>query len=65
MTNVYVRLALYILSTLLGLLPASVAGWVAYDPETHILTLNLQAALAAIAVGGVGSVAIFKKWGVS
>lgn len=65
MNNVYVRLAVYILSTLLGSVPAVALGWFDYsfvDGIIHV-SVNLEGAVTALltAVGISGGV--FKVWG--
>lgn len=65
MTNVYVRLAIYILSTLLGSVPAIALGWFDYsfvDGIIHI-SVSLEGAVTALltAVGVSGGV--FRAWG--
>jgi hypothetical protein len=64
MNAVYIRLALYVVSTLLGLLPGAALGWVSYDAATHILTINVEGALTALGAGLLGSAGVFAKWGV-
>lgn len=64
MQNVYLRLALYVLSIFVGLLPAWAAGYVTYDAETAVLTVQVEAVLAAIFTGSGISAGIFRRWGV-
>ncbi|MDK3020767.1 hypothetical protein [Pseudodonghicola flavimaris] len=64
MQSVYIRLALYVASTLLGLIPGAALGWVSYDAATHILTVNVEGALTALGTGLIGSVGVFAKWGI-
>lgn len=65
MTNVYVRLIIYILSPIMTMLAGLLTGWgVAYDATTHVLTLDLPAVIgAAIAATGLSG-AVFARWGV-
>lgn len=65
MTNVYVRLIVYILSTVLGSVPAVALGWFSYqflDGMIYV-TVSLEGAatalLAAIGISG----GVFKIWG--
>lgn len=65
MTNVYIRLAVYILSTILGSVPAVALGWFSYqflDGMIHV-TVSVEGAATALlsAVGISGGV--FKVWG--
>lgn len=65
MTNVYVRLIVYILSTILGSIPAVALGWFSYqflNGNIHV-TISLEGAVTALlaAVGITGGV--FKVWG--
>lgn len=65
MTNVYVRLLVYILSTLLGSVPAVALGWFHYQFADGLIqvTVNLEGAVTALltAIGLSGGV--FKLWG--
>lgn len=65
MTNVYVRLIVYVLSTILGSIPAVALGWFSYqfqDDMIHV-TISLEGAITALlaAIGISGGV--FKIWG--
>jgi hypothetical protein len=65
MTNVYVRLIVYVLSAFLGQIPAIALGWFSYqllDGMIHV-TISLEGAATALltAVGISGGV--FKVWG--
>lgn len=65
MTNVYVRLIVYILSTILGSVPAVALGWFSYqflDGNIRV-TVSLEGAATALltAIGISGGV--FKVWG--
>lgn len=65
MNNVYVRLVTYVLSLLIGLIPAWAAGWLSVeivDGWMHI-HLQIEGAVAAVlsATGLSGSV--FRIWG--
>ena len=64
MQNVYVRLALYVLSIFVGLLPAWATGYVTYDSETAILTVQVEAVLVAIFTGSGIAAGVFRRWGV-
>lgn len=64
MQNVYVRLILYVLSLLFGSLPAWAAGWIAYDAETAVLTVQVEALLVAAFAGSGMAAGIFRRWGV-
>lgn len=65
MSNVYVRLLVYILSTMLGSVPAVALGWFSYAFVDGLIqiTINLEGAVTALlaAVGISGGV--FKIWG--
>lgn len=65
MSNVYVRLIVYALSTILGSIPAVALGWFSYqfvDGNIHV-AISLEGAVTALlaAVGITGGV--FKVWG--
>lgn len=64
MNNVYVRLILYVLSTVLAMVPAAWAGFVAYDSAQQIVTISLPGLAAMIATALAGSTGVFKIWGV-
>lgn len=58
MSNVYVRLILYVIAPLAAMLP-----FVTYDPDAFTLLIDLDKAGLALGVA-VGAVAgVFKKWG--
>ena len=65
MNNVYVRLIVYILSTVLGSVPAVALGWFSYQflDGNILVTVSLEGAATALlsAVGISGGV--FKIWG--
>ncbi len=65
MNNVYVRLIVYILSTVLGSVPAVALGWFSYQflDGNILVTVSLEGAATALlsAVGISGGV--FKVWG--
>lgn len=52
------RVLLYVLAPLVGMLPG-----LALDQVTHVLTINLDTALAGIAAGVVGAGGVFTIWG--
>lgn len=64
MDAVYLRIALYITSTLLGMIPASWAGYVVYDAMANTLTISVEAVVIAIVSGIVMSAGVFRQWGV-
>ena len=64
MNAVYIRLALYVISTLLGMIPASFAGYVSYDAATYALTIDVQAVVIAIFAGFAMSAGVLTRWGV-
>ena len=65
MNNVYVRLIVYILSTVLGSVPAVALGWFSYqflDGMIHV-TVSLEgAAMALLSAVGISG-GVFKVWG--
>lgn len=63
MNLVYLRLLIYVLSTLAGMIPAGWAGLVSYDATAGVLVISLEGMAAAVAVGLGGSVAILRRWG--
>lgn len=65
MTNVYVRLIVYVLSTILGSIPAVALGWFSYQFQDDMIHVTISpegaitALLAAIGISG----GVFKIWG--
>ncbi len=64
MNSVYLRLALYAVSTLLGMIPAALAGFVTYNSDTDILTISVGGLITALVVGLGATGGIFARWGV-
>lgn len=68
MQNVYARMILYILSPLLAMIPAGMAGVISYDAASNLLSLHVDGAVAllvsALGGGGVVSTLVFRAWGV-
>ena len=64
MNAVYIRLALYVVSSMLGMIPASLAGYVSYDATTYALTIDVQAVVIAIFAGFAMSAGVLNRWGV-
>ena len=65
MNNVYVRLIVYVLSTLLGALPALALGWFSYqytDGLIHV-SVNVEGAVTALVTALGISGGVFKIWG--
>lgn len=60
---VLVRVLVYVLSTVAGLIPAAWAGWVDYVPASGVITISVEGLATAIVVGLSGSFGIFAKWG--
>ena len=58
MNPVYIRLALYFIAPLIGMLPG-----VTYDAATHILQVNLDTAAVGLAGSALFTGAVFAKWG--
>lgn len=65
MQNVYVRLIVYVLSTLLGSIPAVALGWFSYQfvDGMILISISVEGCVTAliVATGVTGSV--FKIWG--
>ena len=65
MHNVYVRLIVYTLSTILGSVPAVALGWFSYqflDGYIHV-TVSLEGAATALLTALGISGGVFKVWG--
>jgi len=63
MNPVYIRIAFYVLSWLVSLIPASWAGWVHYSAETGLLTVSLEGAASALVLALAASVGVLQIWG--
>jgi len=64
MNPVYIRLIVYALSTLAGLMPAAWAGFAAYDAVAGTVTISIEGLATMLAVGVTASGAVFARWGV-
>lgn len=68
MNNLYVRMALYVLSPLLAALATASAGLVTYDAASSVLTAQVNGLVTvivgAVTGGGAISLGILKRWGV-
>ncbi|GLK63352.1 hypothetical protein [Paracoccus kondratievae] len=65
MNSVFVRMAIYILSPLLTMLAGLLGGWgINYDAATHVLSINVEAVIAAAVAAAGLSGAVFARWGV-
>lgn len=60
---VYIRLAVYVLSTGAGLIPAAWAGFISYDEAAQMVQISIPGVVTAIATGFSLTGAIFAKWG--
>ena len=65
MNNVYVRLLVYILSTILGSVPAIALGWFSYQflDGNILVTVSLEGAATALLTALGISGGVFKVWG--
>ena len=64
MHPVYIRLIIYVLSTVAGMIPAAWAGWISYDATAGMLHISVQGLGGAIAAGLALALGVFKRWGV-
>ncbi|MES2667937.1 MAG: hypothetical protein V4712_17770 [Pseudomonadota bacterium] len=64
MNPVYIRLITYVLSIIIGMIPASWAGFVTFNEATGMLQISVTGLAAAVAGGLSLSGAVFAKWGV-
>jgi hypothetical protein len=65
MNAVYIRIAVYMLSGVIGMIPAVAVGWVAYDYVDGWIRISLQvegAVTAAVAAVGLSG-GVFAIWG--
>ncbi|AFA44868.1 hypothetical protein [Rhodobacter capsulatus] len=61
---VWARVAYYVLSTALALLPPTLAGWgVSYDAAQGVVSINIETLAAAIGAALASSAAVFAVWG--
>jgi fumarate reductase subunit C len=63
MNPVYLRLALYLASTVLGLIPAAFAGFVSFDAATNMLSINVEGLITALFAGSALTSGVFAVWG--
>ena len=65
MNNVYIRLIVYILSTILGSVPAVALGWFSYQflDGNILVTVSLEGAATALLTALGISGGVFKVWG--
>lgn len=61
---VYIRLIVYALSTLLGMIPAAWAGWISYDEAAQVLSVSVPGLVTAAVAGLAVTGGIFARWGV-
>ena len=61
---IVLRLVVYALSSLLGLIPAAYAGLAVYSQATGDLTIHVSGIVAAALAGLAVTGGIFAKWGV-
>lgn len=59
MNATYIRVAMYFIAPLLGMLPG-----VTYDQAAQLITIDLQTAAVGLAGAGVAVGAVFAKWGI-
>lgn len=64
MPAIYIRLIVYVLSTLAGMIPAAWAGWITYDAAAGMLHVSIEGLVGAIAAGLALSGGVFARWGV-
>lgn len=64
MNAVYIRLIVYTLSTVLGMIPAAWAGWIAYDASAQVLSVSIPGLVAAAVAGLAVTGGIFARWGI-
>lgn len=65
MTNiVWARVAYYVLSTALAMLPPALGGWgVSYDAAQGVVSIDVETLAAAIGAALASSAAVFAVWG--
>lgn len=65
MSNVYIRLLVYIISTLLGSVPAVALGWFSYEFVNGLIhiTISVEGAATALLTAISISGGVFKIWG--
>lgn len=64
MQSVYLRVALYVFSTVFGMIPAAWAGWVSYDAASYRLVIDIQAVAIAVFAGSGLSLGVLRRWGI-
>lgn len=63
MHAVHIRIILYVLSTLLGMIPASWAGLVSYDATAGMIQISVEGLAVAAGAGLALAGGVFKRWG--
>ncbi|MFC3180445.1 hypothetical protein [Cypionkella sinensis] len=63
MNPVYIRLGLYVLSTVIAALPAAYAGLITYDMAADVFMVKPVTLLTSLLGGGVITGGIFGKFG--
>lgn len=58
------RMVVYVMSTIIGLIPAQFAGNVHFDTTSLLLTVDLRGLITAALSGMVLSFGVLKKWGI-
>ena len=61
---VYVRIVMYVMSSILAMVPLSWSSWVTFNPETQMLSISIEGLAGAAVLGLVGAFAVFRRWGV-
>jgi hypothetical protein len=63
MNPVYLRVILYLLSTVLGMIPAAWAGFISYDAATQVLSVSVPGLVTAVGAGLTLGGGVFAIWG--
>jgi hypothetical protein len=61
---VYARIVLYVMSSILAMIPLSWSSWVTYDATTQMVHISVQGLAGAAAMGLIGALAVFRRWGI-
>ena len=63
MNAVYIRIVVYVLSTVLGMIPAAWADFVAFNADTGTLVVQIEGLVIAVTGALAASSLVYRIWG--